>query len=116
MRLELLTVLNMFSVMFGIPLSLGTVISGIALGVGTTWGVFQYPWVVAKLSLIMSVMLVGAFAIEPAEDAMLRGGGDATGQLIAAGAYDVLALAVATQLSVFKPGRPSRLRSRPERL
>ena len=40
---------------------------------------------------------------------MLGGsGGDATRQLIAAASYDVLALATATVLSVFKPGRPFR--------
>jgi hypothetical protein len=39
---------------------------------------------------------------------MLSGGANATRQLMAAGAYDVLALAVATGLSVFKPGRPFR--------
>ena len=31
---------------------------------------------------------------------------DATARLIAAAAYDVLALAVATTLAVFKPGKP----------
>ncbi len=107
-RVELLSVLNMFSVFFGIPLSVGTLVSGIALGVGTKWGVFRYPWVVAKLALIVSVMLVGGVAIGPAEDAMLNGGAHASRQLMTAGAYDVVALAVATGLSVFKPGRPFR--------
>jgi len=41
---------------------------------------------------------------------MLGGRGDAMPQLIAAGAYDVIALGVATALSVFKPGRPWRAR------
>lgn len=109
-RAELLQVLNMFSLMFGIPLSFAAILSGVALGLGTKWGVFRYPWVVAKLSLIITVMLVGGFAIGPAQDVMLRGGPDASGRLVAAGAYDVLALAVATGLSVFKPGRPFRRR------
>jgi hypothetical protein len=107
-RVELLSVLNMFSTVFGIPLSVGTLLSGIGLGLGTRWGVFRYPWVVAKLALIASVMVVGTVVIGPAEDAMMRGGADASRQLMAAGAYDVLALAVATGLSVFKPGRPLR--------
>jgi hypothetical protein len=110
-RMELLQTLNMFSLVFGIPLSIGTILSGIVLGVGTKWGVFRYPWVVAKLLLIVSVMLVGGFVIGPAEDLMLRGGADASAQLIAAAAYDVLALATATGLGVFKPGRPWRSRS-----
>jgi hypothetical protein len=105
-RLELLKLLNMFSLGFGIPLSVGTLASGIALGLGTRWGVLRYPWVVAKLLLIVSVMFVGGFFIGPAEQAMLQGQGDATAQLIGAAFYDVIALAIATGLSVFKPGRP----------
>jgi hypothetical protein len=105
-RLELVNVLNMFSTVFGIPLSFGAIVTGIGLGLGTKWGVFRYPWVVAKLMSIVSVMLVGGFAIGPAIDAMRSGGGDASGQLIVAAAYDVLALSTATVLSVFKPGRP----------
>ncbi len=103
-RVELVNVLNMFSTFFGIPLSVGTLVSGIALGLGTKWGVFRYPWVAAKLALIASVMVVGGVVIGPAEDGMMDGGADASRQLMAAGAYDVLALAVATALSVFKPG------------
>lgn len=102
---ESVEVLNMFSLVFGIPLSVGTLLTGVALGVGTRWGVFRYPWVTAKLLLVLSVMLVGSFVIGPAVKTMLDGTGDATGRLIAAGSYDVLALTVATGLSVFKPGR-----------
>jgi hypothetical protein len=109
-RVELLNVLNMFSLVFGIPLSIGTLVSGIALGIGTKWGVFRYPWIVAKRLLAVSVMVVGGLVIGPAQEAMLRGGADATPQLMAAGAYDVIALSVATGLSVFKPGRPFRVR------
>jgi hypothetical protein len=105
-RRELLETLNMFSLTFGIPLSLGTLVSGIALGVGTKWGVFRYPWVMAKLLLIGSVMLVGTFVIGPAGDLMRRGGGDLSIRLVAAATYDVVALSLATALAVFKPGRP----------
>jgi hypothetical protein len=102
---ELVKTLQMFSVVFGIPLSFGSLISGVALGLGTKWGVFRYPWVVAKLLLVVSVMVVGGVLIGPALAVMLSGRGDATPQLIAAASYDVLALGVATGLSVFKPGR-----------
>jgi hypothetical protein len=104
-RMELLGTLNMFSLVFGIPLSIGTIVSGIVLGLGTKWGVFRYPWVVAKLLLIISVMLVGSFVIGPAEQMMLQRGVDASARLVAGGLYDVMALAVATGLGVFKPGR-----------
>jgi hypothetical protein len=98
----------MFSLVFGIPLSIGTLLSGLILGLGTRWGVLRYPWVIAKLLLVLSVMFVGGFFIGPAQAVVLEGNGDATRQLITAASYDVLALAVATGLSVFKPGRQLR--------
>lgn len=106
--LELVKVLNMFAVVFGIPLSFGALLSGLALGLGTRWGVFRYPWVMTKLLLIVSVMLVGGLFIGPALNVMLDGTADASTPLIAAASYDVLALALATGLSVFKPGGPFR--------
>ena len=104
---ELTGVLQMFAFMFGIPLSVGALVTGLALGLGTRWGVFRYPWVVTKLALVVSVMAVGALAINPAIT-MTLAGGDGTPRLIAAAAYDVLALSLATGLSVFKPGVPFR--------
>ena len=104
---EQIRVLRMFAFVFGIPLSFAALLSGIALGLGTRWGVFRYPWVVTKLALIVSVMAVGGFVINPAL-AIALAGGDGTARLIAAAAYDVLALSLATGLSVFKPGAPFR--------
>ena len=43
--------LGMFALLFGIPLSFLTLLTGVALGLGTPWGVFRYPWVVVKLVL-----------------------------------------------------------------
>jgi hypothetical protein len=102
---ELAGVLNMFAIVFGIPLSVAALLTGMLLGFGTKWGILRYPWVVTKLLLIVSVMAVGGFVIGPALNTMLRGGGDRTPQLIAAATYDVAALGLATALSVFKPGR-----------
>ena len=75
----------MFAFVFGIPLSFAALLSGIALGLGTRWGVFRYPWVVTKLALIVSVMAVGGFVINPAL-AIALAGGDGTARLIAAAA------------------------------
>jgi hypothetical protein len=91
-------------------LSFAALLTGIALGIGTRWGVFRYPWTVAKLLLVVSVMLVGGFVLGPASNQMLDGGADATDRLIAGAAYDVVALTVATALGVFKPGQPFRRR------
>jgi hypothetical protein len=99
--------LDMFSVVFGIPLSFAALLTGITLGVGSKrGGVFRYPWVMAKLLLIVSVLAVGAFVLRGGMDAMLTGGGGGEVRLVAGAAYDVLALAVATGLAVYKPGRP----------
>jgi len=97
--------LEMFGFVFGIPLSLTALVTGLTLGLGSKWGVLRYPWVTAKLLAIVSVMLVGALVIGPANTAMLDGDGGGETRLVAAGAYDVIVLALATGLSVYKPGR-----------
>jgi hypothetical protein len=102
-------ILGMLSLAFGIPLSFVALVTGVVLGLGTRWGVFRYPWVITKLALLVSVMLVGGFVLSPAEDAALEGRGG-TGMLIAGASWDVFALLAATGLSVFKPGRPLRRR------
>lgn len=95
-------ILGMFSVVFGIPLSMTALLTGVALGLGTKWGVLRYPWVTTKLLLILSVIVVGTFVLPPV-NAMRGGGADA--RLIAGAAWDVLALITATGLAVYKPGR-----------
>jgi hypothetical protein len=86
-------ILNLFSMLFGIPLSFAALLTGIGLGLGTRWGVLRHPWVVAKLALVLSVLLDGV---------------DRTRTLVIAATYDVIALTTATALSVFKPGGPFR--------
>jgi uncharacterized membrane protein len=91
--------LEMFGMVFGIPLSLLAVFTGVILAIGTKWGVFRYPWVTIKLALLVSVILVGAVVVGPNS---AREGRE--GVIVAAGIYDVLVLCTATGLSVFKPG------------
>jgi uncharacterized membrane protein len=95
--------LNMFSVVFGIPLSFGALLTGLALTRVTKWGVRRHRWVTTKLLLIVSVILVGALVIGPANARMREGGGGAELVLVLASAFDVLALSLATGLSVYKP-------------
>jgi hypothetical protein len=97
--------LTMFTVLFGIPLSLLALGSGVLLGLGSKWGVLRYGWVIAKLVLLLGVIAVGAFVLGPGTDAMRSGQGGAEARLIAGSAYDVVALTAATGLSVFKPRR-----------
>jgi hypothetical protein len=93
--------LAMFALFFGIPLSFLALLTGVALAFATPWGLFRYPWVIAKLVLILSVVVVGATLISP----VIRGGGEPNDVAIIAGsAWDVIALLTATALSVVKPG------------
>ena len=103
--------LSMFSLVFGIPLSFISLISGIVLGLGSKWGVLRYPWVTAKLVLILTVIIVGSFVIGPTTQAMIDDRSGSETVLIVASAYDVLALTLATGLAVFKPGRAWRRRN-----
>ena len=94
--------LAMFALSFGIPLSLLALLSGTALALSTRWGLFRYPWVVTKLALIVSVIVVGATLISPVIPAGSEPNDTA---LVAASAWDVLALLAATTLAVVKPRR-----------
>jgi hypothetical protein len=100
--------LGTFALVFGIPLSFLALLTGIALGLGTPWGVLRYPWVVIKLILIVTVIAVGAIVLRP----VLADDTAGSGPLIAGAAYDVVALTTATALAVFKPGRARASRQR----
>jgi hypothetical protein len=100
--------MSMFSMLFGIPLSLASLATGLALGFGTKWGVLRFAWVTAKLLLIVSVILVGALIIGPSEAAMVDGEGGRELVIPLAAGYDVIALWAATGLSVYKPRRRTR--------
>jgi len=100
--------LVMFTVMFGIPLSFIALATGILLGLATPWGVLRYGWVTTKLVLLVGVILVGSLVLGPGTEAMRTGDGGAEARLIAGSAYDVVALTLATGLSVFKPRRRRR--------
>jgi len=86
-------------------LSFSALLTGIALGLGTKWGVLRCPWVVTKLVLLVTTILSGAIFIGQGVEQMVDGNGGAETQLVVAAAYNVVALLAATVLSVFKPGR-----------
>ena len=97
--------LGIFPTLFGIPLSLISLASGVTLGLGSKWGVLRYRWVTAKLVLLLSVIVVGAVVLGPQTAAMADDGSGSQTALIAVSGWDVLALTLATCLSVYKPGR-----------
>ena len=95
-----------------VPFSIATLLTGIVQGLGTTWGLFRHQWVVAKLALtvIATVLLlvhaqvVGNVAAVAAERVLSRGDLRALRlQLTADAGAALMALVVATSLSVYKP-------------
>jgi len=91
--------------MFGIPLSVVALATGLAMAIGGPWSVLRTPWVTLKLVLLATVMLNGALILSPALDTMRDGGADLAGRIVASTAWGVLALTTATALSVYRPGR-----------
>jgi len=93
-----------------VPLSIATLVTGIVQGLGTPWGVFRHQWVVAKLVLTVVatvLLLVHAQAVgQVAALATERSIVDLRAmriRLIADAGAAIMALVVATTLSVYKP-------------
>jgi uncharacterized membrane protein len=93
-----------FGKAFGIPLSFSALLTGIVLGLGSKWGVLRYPWVTAKLVLLVTTILCGAIVIGPLAERLIDEPADGPGALVVAAVYNVLALLTSTVLSVYKPG------------
>jgi hypothetical protein len=93
-----------------IPFSLTSLATGVALGLGTRWGVLTYRWVTGKLALQLAIILTGALVVGPSVQALIdrtaagRPLGAARWELAVAGAANVVFAAVAVGLAVFKPG------------
>lgn len=96
--------MHLSGVALGVPLSFTALFSGIALGLGTRWGVVRHAWVRTKLMLLVATIVNGAAVIGPTSEAMAAGGAGQEARLIVAAACSVTALAVSTGLSVYKPG------------
>ncbi|WP_427007730.1 DUF2269 domain-containing protein [Pseudarthrobacter sp. H2] len=94
------------------PLSLASLLSGIVQALGTVWGLFRHYWVLIKLlitALASALLLLhlqpvthmagiaSASDLSPAAMTGMRG------QLVADAGAAVIALLVATVLSVYKP-------------
>ncbi|TDB96290.1 hypothetical protein [Actinomadura sp. 7K534] len=94
----------------GIPLSLTALASGIALALGSKWGLARHYWVFAKLLLLIGVVLAGMLLFTPEAMADATAGGVAPpagrgGQQVAVVSAQLAMLLTATVLSVFKPRR-----------
>jgi hypothetical protein len=95
-----------------VPLSLASVLTGLLQSLGTTWGLFRHYWVLIKflISILATVVLllhlqpIGHLARVVAETSLSSG--DLAGlrlQLVANAGAALVALLVATALSVYKP-------------
>ncbi len=87
------------------PLSVLSLVSGVVLGLGTKWGVLRFRWVTAKLVLLLVVVLAGMTIQGPLLERLIAAPSPtAQAANLAATAVQFVLLAVATWLSVFKPG------------
>jgi hypothetical protein len=95
-----------------VPLSLAALPTGLVISLGTEWGLFRHYWVLAKflITVLATILLlvhmqpVGHLARVVAETTLARG--ELAGlrvQLVADAGAALLALLVATALSVYKP-------------
>ncbi len=95
-----------------VPLSLASLLSGFVQSLGTPWGLFRYHWILAKIfiTVVCTILLLvhmrpiaylGGRAAEIAfVNADLRG---LRLQMVADAGAALMALLVATALSVYKP-------------
>ncbi len=95
-----------------VPLSLAALLTGLVQSLGTYWGLFRHYWVLAKLVITLLSTLLLLVHMQPIEviadmaAAAPLASGDLRPlriQLVFDAAAAVLALLVATVLSVFKP-------------
>ena len=95
-----------------VPLSVASLLTGLVQSLGTTWGLFRHYWVLMKLliNILATILLLvhmqptsriaGVAAEAPLSSATLRG---LRTQLVVDAGAALLALLVATTLSVYKP-------------
>jgi hypothetical protein len=95
-----------------VPLSLAALPSGLLMSLGTEWGLFRHYWIVVKLviTVLATILLlvhmqpVGHLARAVAEETLARG--EMAGlrlQLVADAGAALIALLIATALSIYKP-------------
>ena len=83
------------------PAAVLTFVSGIVLGLVTTWGIVQYTWVLTKLVLTIAVPVTAIQFGERLLDAALHG--SPLTPVVSLVILHVFMLAAATVLSVYKP-------------
>lgn len=95
-----------------VPFCAASLVTGVVQGLGTTWGLFRHYWVLIKLLITIAATIVLLLHMQPASQlasaasAGTLAPGDLRGlrvQLVADAGAAILALLVATVLSLYKP-------------
>ncbi|MFI1963753.1 hypothetical protein ACH429_06400 [Streptomyces pathocidini] len=95
-----------------VPLCAASLVTGVVSSLGTTWGLVRYYWVVVKLAITVLATLALLVHMQPVDHiadvaaGAAWSGGELHGlrvQLVIQSGAAVLALLVATGLSVYKP-------------
>ena len=95
-----------------VPLSLASLLTGLVQSVGTTWGLFRHYWVLIKLLITVLATILLLVHMQPVGHlarvvaATTLASGELAGlrvQLVADAGAALVALLVATTLSVYKP-------------
>jgi hypothetical protein len=109
---SLYTAMEVLNVVFP-PLVIATLISGVALTLGTRWALLDYYWTITKLGLTIAVFTTGAqFSTRLAQTSLSALPDPSllpSRLLLTLLAAHTLMLAIATVVSVFKPWGPTPL-------
>ncbi|MYV99201.1 DUF2269 family protein [Streptomyces sp. SID3343] len=113
--------MQVFALGGGIPFSVLSLISGVLLCLYTPWGLWKHLWIKVKIVLLLAVIVTGVGVVSQFVHRLMSAsapGGDADALPalqtwhLAAVIFQILALIVATALSVFKPAGKGARRSR----
>lgn len=91
------------------PLALGALVTGVALSLGTRWGLVRYRWVLAKFVITVVMTAAAILVLAPTLQELAAGvTGPERFEAIVPTAVALVLLLTATVLSVVKPGGRTR--------
>jgi hypothetical protein len=108
--------IGIFGGIFLVPVSMGTLVTGVLLSFGTPWGLIRHYWVLVKFVLTVALVVSGILVLnQKLQEAAVRVSevplstltsadvGTLRFQIVAAVSVALLLLITATTLSVYKP-------------
>ncbi|MET9593386.1 DUF2269 domain-containing protein [Streptomyces sp. NPDC006516] len=99
--------MKVFSDWLVVPVSLLSLVSGLALALGTSWGLARHRWVWTKFWLTLITAGLSVFALRPGiDEAAARGAADI--DLVIAPSVATATYLFVTAISVLKPRGPTR--------